>query len=58
MTDAKVPPPAKPGDAPLSRHAEAARAARLAREAAALRDNLRRRKQQAPPVNPPVRPDK
>jgi hypothetical protein len=37
-------PPALPHEGP---HAAAARAARLEREAAALRDNLRRRKAQA-----------
>jgi hypothetical protein len=38
------PPPSKPGK---PRDASAARQARLEREAAALRENLRRRKEQA-----------
>ncbi len=55
------PPPAKPAKPAKPRDASAARQARLEREAAALRENLRKRKEQArarqdgdtPPDAPP-----
>jgi hypothetical protein len=56
MPDRPAPPP-KPKPAQTPR-AEAALAERRAREASALRENLRRRKQQARDRADPAAPDK
>ena len=53
MTDHTADPPRKPA---LTPRAEADQAARRAREAEALRENLRRRKAQTRP-KPPAKPD-
>ncbi len=60
MADTQAPPPRKPASPPkptLTPRAEAELAARRAREAEALRANLRRRKAQTrpePPAKPPA----
>ncbi len=59
MADMQAPPPRKPVPAPkpaLTPRAEADLAARHAREAEALRANLRRRKAQTRP-EPPAKPE-